>query len=426
MFSYPFPPNATAGAVRSERFARYLSDFGWAVDVVTIRPRHDLYADITRLDSLGTHVKVHPTVTLDPWLWLVDKKLANIFFRAFRSVLMNIFSFPDHMLLWAPFAAKQGLAIHKQTRVDAIYTTSPPHSTHLAGLLLARLIKKPWVADFRDPWTLNAYREKCRLRKAFLKIEQVMEKAVLEKADIVLANTVANRSNLLKAFPSFEDKVIHLPNGLEEFPEQAYRKTTDSPFTIVHAGTFYPRFRPYALLYALAAWRNGERTEGIPPLKNLSVILLGARDAETKRLVRELGLEDIVQIKPWVALNEARQIMCQADALWASLGTGEESSTFLPSKLFEYIAAQKPIIGFFPEGEAASLIKSTGTGMVFNSDDPMPIIESLNRLCLARGNNHQISTICRRREEVIASYHISEITGRLAEILDQVASVPQH
>ena len=52
MICYPFPPNASAGAVRSERIARYLAWQGWDVDVVTIRQREDLYHEKTQLEKL--------------------------------------------------------------------------------------------------------------------------------------------------------------------------------------------------------------------------------------------------------------------------------------------------------------------------------------------------------------------------------------
>jgi hypothetical protein len=331
------------------------------------------------------------------------------------------------MLLWIPFAVKTGLKICRHTQIDAIYTTSPPHSTHLAGLILSRLRNKPWVADFRDPWTLNAYRGKGFLDDTLFKIERIMEKAVLEKASIILANTKANRDNLLKAFPRLiRDKIIHLPNGWEEFPERYYREKKDGPFTIVHAGTFYPRFKPYALLYALSDWRNGKHPTNVPRLnKEVQIILLGSRDAETKRVVGELGLDDIVEIRPWVALEDARRIMCQADMLWASLGTGKKSSTFVPSKLFEYIAAKKPILGFFPEGESANLISETGTGIVFTNDDPVPIIEVLNKMHVLNQKNEKMDTISHKREDIIAPYHIKAITERLANILNRLTESRQ-
>ena len=96
MISYPFPPNSSAGALRSERFARHLSKLGWDVNVITIKPRQDLFADDDRLKELKKTVRVNLTSTLDPWLWLRDKRPENFILRAFRSILMKIFSFPDN------------------------------------------------------------------------------------------------------------------------------------------------------------------------------------------------------------------------------------------------------------------------------------------------------------------------------------------
>lgn len=418
MISYPFPPNASAGAVRSERFSRYLGDFGWEVEVITIKPRHDLFEDKQRLGTLGKHVKVHFTKTFDPWLWLRDKRPKNVVLRAIRSILMKLFSFPDHMLLWVPFAVRRGIQICKEKPINVIYTTSPPHSNHLAGLILSRWLHKPWVADFRDPWTLNAYRENGVVDRFLFRIEKILERTVLKNSSVILANTRANRQNLLKAFPSLHgEKVIHLPNCWEEFPERDYQEKRNGPFTIVHAGNFYPRFKPYGLLYALAEWRNGNRLAGIPAWRDgIKVVLLGSRDEETRRVVHELGLEDIVEFRSWVALEEARRIMCQADLLWASLGTGKESSTYIPSKLFEYIAAERPILGFFPEGEAERFIKQTGIGLVFTDNDSSVVIRSIYETMCAKGTREP--SWFKPDHKVINVYHITNVTVRLSLILE--------
>jgi hypothetical protein len=420
MISYPFPPNASAGAVRSERFARYLPQFGWAVDVVTIRPRKDMFEDRARLDSIEENVCVHFTQNLDPWLWLRKMNSKDLVLRYVRSALMRLFSFPDHMLLWVPFALRKAFEICKRKKIDVIYTTSPPHSTHIAGLLLSKWLRKPWVADFRDPWTLNAYREESLIDTLLLKAEKIMEKSVLRNASVILANTRANQKNLLMAFSFLDEKkVIHLPNGWEEFPSEVYRaEKKEGPLTIVHAGTFYPKFKPYGLLYALAAWHDGKRPPGIPPLKkdDIKIVLLGSRDEETARIISELNISEFVEIRPWVALDEARRIMCQADLLWASLGTGKESSTFIPSKLFEYIAAKRPILGFFPEGEAERFIKQTGTGLVFTDNESSVVIRSIYETMCAKGTREP--SWFKPDHKVINVYHITNVTVRLSLILE--------
>lgn len=422
MISFPFPPNATAGAVRSERFARYLPELGWSVDVVTIKPKDVFFQDNARLKYLGPNVNVHLTKHFDPWAWLLFKRPTSVWLKVLRSVFMRLFSFPDHLIFWIPFALKKSLLVCKQNHIDAIYTTSPPHSTHLAGLILSKLTKKPWVTDFRDPWTLNALRNKGTFEGLLSNIEKIMEKCVLRKASVILANTQVNRKNLLANFPFLkEEKVVHLPNGWEEFPLEFYRSgRKGGPLTVVHAGNFYSHFKPYGLLYALAAWRNGERSPDIPPLKNkdIKVILLGSRDEAAARVSKELNISEFVEVRQWVALEDARKIMCEADLLWASLGTGNESSTFIPSKLFEYIAAKKPIIGFFPEGEAASLIRETGTGFVFTNDDPIPIIQFLNDMILKKSG--RIPAWYNPNYSVINKYNIKTITSELSQILNDM------
>ncbi len=111
MISYPFPPNPSAGAVRSERFARYLAEYGWNIDIITIKPKQNYSVPDPKL--INERITVHRTRTLDPWLWLSKRIPKNFLLRAIRSVLMRIFSFPDHMLLWLPFALFTGLKICK-------------------------------------------------------------------------------------------------------------------------------------------------------------------------------------------------------------------------------------------------------------------------------------------------------------------------
>jgi len=424
LISYPFPPNSSAGAVRSRRFAQYLIDFGWRISVVTIKPRQDNSPDSEQLDHLNDLVEIHRTSTIDPWLQLIKKTPRFLLLRIVRSILMRIFSFPDHMLLWVPFAAQEGLSIGRRTEISVIYTTSPPHSTHLAGLILKFFSGKPWIADFRDPWTLNAFKSEAWIDRILLKIEKHLEKKVMKHTSCILVNTVANRNNLLAAFPEISpDKVVHLPNGWEEFIHIPDTETRDdNTLTIVHAGIFYPVFKPYALLHALASWRNGDQPAGIPPLNGQSIrlTLLGAKENEVN-IVKDLGLEDIVQLKPWVPQSEAQKIMSQADMLWVSLGTGKESSTYVPSKIFEYIAARKPIIAFFPEGDSADIIRKTNCGIVFTGDEPQPIISYLDKMIKMKQDGMPLEY--KPNESELNSYKISCIVQRLSGIMDKVAGV---
>jgi glycosyltransferase involved in cell wall biosynthesis len=422
MISYPFPPNSSAGATRSERFARYITEFGWRVEVITIRHRKDLFEDTARVDQFGPDVGMHFTRTVDPWLWLNYRKPNHPLLRIARSAAMRFFSFPDHMLLWVPFAVSQARRICRSNRIDAIYTTSPPHSSHLAGLILSHAYRVPWIADFRDPWTLNAYRSNGFSDRLLIEIEKVLEKAVLKRSAVILANTKANRHNMLTEFPFLNEvKVRYLPNGWEEYPKDiAPSEREGQGLTIVHAGTFYPRFNPYGLLNALSTWKNGAGPPDAPAPDDGSVrvVLLGSRDETTRRIVKEMKIEDMVEIRPWVSLDEARRIMSRADFLWTSLGTGSESSTYVPSKIFEYIPAGKPIIGFFPPGDAERIITAAGIGQVFTSDDPEPVIRFLESALQRKRRGQKIPY--EPNLNYLEAMKVRNIVKRFSDILSEI------
>ena len=160
MISYPFPPNASAGALRTSRFARNLKKFGWVIDVITIRRRSDSFQDESQYTQLCLEgINVHSTKNFDPWLRLRSITVNSKILGIARSAMMRLTSYPDHMIFWVPTAIIKGFKLHKKRPINIIYSTSPPHSTHIAGLILSKVTGIPWVADFRDPWTLNASRE---------------------------------------------------------------------------------------------------------------------------------------------------------------------------------------------------------------------------------------------------------------------------
>ncbi len=138
-------------------------------------------------------------------------------------------------------------------------------------------------------------------------------------------------------------------------------------------------------------------------------------------MIRELELGDVVEIRQWVPLNEARAIMWHADLLWASLGTGSESSNYVPSKIFEYAAAKRPVIGFFPKGEAETLIRQLGIGIVFTEDDPRPVIGLLKDL--TRNRKAAIARIYKPDPNIFQYYHARSLAERLCEILDGLAAI---
>ena len=212
----------------------------------------------------------------------------------------------------------------------------------------------------------------------------------------------------------------YLPNGWQAFETLEQENSPGEEFVIVHAGTFYPDFKPYALFDALAMWKDGKAQEGVPPFQGIRVKLLGCNDHVTKKYIADRNLADIVTIEPWLPLDEARKIMMGADALWVTLGTGEEAATYVPSKLFEYIAADRPILGFFPDGEAADIIKNTGTGVVFHTDDSSPVIATLAAAFAGKQAGQMYPDFYQRKESVISELNADTLSQRFHGLLESL------
>ncbi|MGD8414509.1 MAG: hypothetical protein PVF33_09765, partial [Candidatus Latescibacterota bacterium] len=164
-----FPPMAGGGVYRPLSFVKYLPEYGWRITVVA--PRGDAFwirderlvgqipdsCEVIRTDTLsgqammarlrgpgGSGSKVRPS-----------QKRSSAGFSAARRIA-SLFLVPDSYAGWRPFAVKAATAAIESGRFDALYSTSPPESSHLAALSVQRRSGLPWVADFRDPW-MNLY-----------------------------------------------------------------------------------------------------------------------------------------------------------------------------------------------------------------------------------------------------------------------------
>jgi len=417
MVCYPFPPNSSAGAIRSERIARYLDRFGWKVSVVTIEPREDMFKDIELYRTLLKSVTIHQTRNVDPWLSAKKWQPNGQFRQLTRSVLLKAASYPDHMVCWVPFAVRKALQVHRESRIDVVYTTSPPHSSLLAGLFISKLLHIPWAADLRDPlWTLipMRYSKRVCFQQNF---ENWLERFLLKRTHLVIANTAMNLRKLLLGHPFLKsEKVIHIGNGWEELPSQNEERNNSGKLLILHAGNFYPKYKPYGLLYAIKELRERDSERYRALSEKLNIWLLGAKDEYTHSVVKELELEEIVTFLPWVPLQGARKVMLKADLLWASLGSSQESANFLPSKVLEYIGARKPILGFFPDGEARSFIEKSQTGRVFRDNESSVLIDYLFSLTRLKENNC-LDSIYKPKQKVLDAFHIEALVKKLSDAL---------
>jgi glycosyltransferase involved in cell wall biosynthesis len=319
---------------------------------------------------------------------------------AFLQYLQK-FAVPDpYVLRWLPLAVVHGRRIVQEKDFDAILSSSPVHTCHLVALALRRQTKKPWIADFRDPWVGNSGPLP---RPAWAdSLNERLEAMVVRRSTVITCASSAHLEQLRRRYPDCADKLVFLPNGFDphDFLEVAPIRPADPVFNLIHAGHISRARR--GLLSPLF-----EALTKLPT--DICLQLIGAKGAEVDDLIRHFGLDVRVttttELPHKVALGWCRG----ADLL--ILIQGALSS--IPGKLYEYVAAGRPILHIGPESCAVGkLLAEWGVGRTAQS-----VEEIISAILQARRDNSNGSSLYRMD---LGRYSRQQLTAELAGHLDQL------
>jgi glycosyltransferase involved in cell wall biosynthesis len=343
--------------------------------VLTIAVQPDLHNDYSLLEKIGDKVKIVRTRTIDPWRSY--QKVKEIILKFPGGCLLNkvfsgliyLFSLPDHMVGWVPFALPVAIKLDRKEKFDIIYTSSPPHSQQLIGWALKLLLRKRWVADLRDPVLDNVGNSEINRFDYFL-LKQ-LEKKVLYNARVVVANTAAVRDSLLQKYPGCEVKLIYNSFDLDEFRDLPTDKF--ERFTVSHIGSIY-QFRKVDHIFTAI---NNLGDTGIISPENFSLLFVGFNEPGLADEVRRFNVGKYVDIRNMVQHGEALKLMARSHLLLLIKGFGRNSGAQIPGKLFEYLGTGNKVLCIAPrESEAARIVLREQAGFV-SGDDPRELEEIL-------------------------------------------------
>ncbi len=397
-----FPPWGGAGVQRTVKHVKYLPQLGWQPVVLTGPvPRAGL-SDPTLLDDLDEAPLVQRTRALLlpaalPW--------------RLRHALTRWLLVSDEQAGWYPFALRAASDLIARGGIDAVYTTSTPYTAHLAGLRLKQRFNLPWVADLRDPWADNAAIRppttwhRRRIRR--------WEQQVVNAASRVTVVSEPMAQDLRSAYPQVEpQRFLTLPNGYDpdDFAHTEPAGRQPGRMGIVYSGSFYGQrsSQPF-----LAALRNVLQ-RGDLPRAAVHVRLVGNVGQATLDQVKALGLGDVVEATGYLAHRQSVAYVLGADVLLLMIAPGPGSAGVLTGKIFEYLAARRPILALTPPSAAADLIRASRAGVVVDPDDG-PAIE--RQLVEWHGQWQRGELSCASDAAVVERFDRRRLTQTLAEAL---------
>ena len=377
--AYAFPPIQRSGMHRTLAFVRHLHRANWDATVLTVTPG-DEPMDHTSLTDIPDSTLVIPTRWFRPIeslaslrrllrpivghvagdshrFGLSDRQMPNRGRLSVSDWVSRLLHTPDSRIGWIPPAVWTGLHAIRRRRPDVLYSTSPYASAHLAALILNRLTRIPWVADFRDPWCANPFRD--LPYSTLRKWDAWLESTVLRKCSRVVCNTPTMARDFARRYPDAAPRLATIPNGIDfdHFANiQPRRLGSRNEFVMLHSGQFYGRRSPRVLFKALR--RFVQCTER--KFESVRLALLGPEWFDGRHLLDlacESGVAEWVDVLGQRCHGESLSCMAGANALVLVGGGGSGGELQVPNKLFEYMALRKPILALLaPDSPARTIL----------------------------------------------------------------------
>ncbi len=391
IITYYWPPSGGGGVQRWVKFVKYLQEFGIKPIILTVDSRYASYAVIDKslLSELPENIQVTTTKSSEPFnLYKKFTSKKEIPFGGFANeanpglaqkisrFIRGNFFIPDARVGWNSYAYKQALKLIKEYKIDTVITSSPPHSTQLIGLRLKQKLNIFWIADLRDPWTDIYYYNKMYHSFLAKKLDKKSELDVLNNADklIVVSNFIKELFTSKLAL-NIRNKVNVISNGFDSDDFPASQNIDNNTFTITYTGTLADNYHIEGFLKALIIFV--QKLE----IKNIKLQFVGRVSPVYHTFIDNSILKTICSFEGHVSHSTSISHICNADALFLAIPDELNNAGILTGKLFEYLAARKPIIGVGPvAGDAAMIIKECNAGSMFSYNNEEGIINYINNL----------------------------------------------
>jgi hypothetical protein len=360
LFAAALPPSSSAGVYRPLSFKRYGSHLGWRIDAFSGEPLSDQSQHGDELLSL---------VPGDATIRVVPATRRQPSYRLFPRVDGGFTNALTH--------ARFAISTLEHDPPDVVLASGPPFFTFVAALLVARHFGAPLVLDYRDEWTECPFDFVSKDGN-----DRAWERRCLSAAGAVLFTTKSHQQRQLDAFPNLDARKTHIvPNGWEPEDFAAQQRAPSSSMSteaatlrIAHVGNLSGHATPVDFLDSLAQLLSAEPEW----VSRLSVQFIGRRSLTADKAIRSFAFPSVLEVIDHVGKREASRRMQEADVLLLIANPALER--YLPGKLFDYLAARRPVLVFGSKGESSQLIDELHAGVLCAPGSGTALRDALVRL----------------------------------------------
>jgi glycosyltransferase involved in cell wall biosynthesis len=365
-----FAPCREVGGKRFSFLSRYLAE--WCGEYHVLARREKVFVEDSEA-FVGNVNRLHSFPYYSP-------QTSSWITRQLLKIWARLLCVADPYCGWVVPATFRGIRICRQHRIDSIIVTVPYFSALIAGVFISRITSTKLIVDYRDPWTNQA-----RIFPGFLGayVSRYIERKAIQQASAIVFCSDVMKDQFVKAFGPFApDRLEVIYNGFEEQSNKGLDQTPNlGRIDMMYAGNFYGKRQLSVILPVLAEMiRDGEISAAGFRLHLYSIL-----SAQDLRLIKDLCLEDMVEVHDLVPYQEIQEVMRQSDILF--LLSGDDVSYAVPFKFFDYLRANRPMLAVAPKGSMVErLMSEVDCGECAGFSDRGEIRRALSTLIASRNS----------------------------------------
>ncbi len=401
--SHYFPPEVNAPASRTYEHCKQWVQDGHEVTVVTCAPNHPrgkVYEGYR--NRLFQREEKDGIRVVRIWTYVT----AN---EGFLKRTLNYFSYMVSAVCVAPFLPN----------FDIVLSTSPQFFNGLAGYLVSRLKRVPWILEIRDLWPESIVAVGAITNRPIIRFLEGLELFAYRKANHLVVVTDAFKGHMLsKGIP--QEKVTVIKNGVDfSLYKKPPRGCVELSRELGLEGKFVAAyFGTHGMAHHLETIFEAARE--LTEWKEIIFLLVGD-GAERNRLV---AMRNGMKLSNVAMLDQ--QPKEKMPELWSlssvSLVLLKKSPLFktvLPSKIFESLAMEKPVI-LGVEGESAELVLSAGGGICIEPESAKDLAMQVLKLYRDPTLGQKLGSS--GRHHVVEHFDRQVLARRFADVMKKVVA----
>ena len=358
IIAYFFPPPNSIAAIRTWKLVKYIKQHGYepivicgetnidtgfeTSDIEVHRIKCDIllekYASVFKnkinsqknKNNNNEMIHVHSSdafnINVRQIIYLILKKI--------KRILSEIFEYPDAQSKWRKTVLPIASKIIDTKRIDLIYSSASPFTGHLIASDLSKIYGIPWVADYRDLWTLNHYISHLWIR---LFLEKRLELRTLSSVSAVI--TVSEPAAEIQS--KFLNRPVEvITNGFDPCDYNFYTEPYKN-FTISYTGNIYSGKQDPSLLFSAVRKLidNGKISS-----RNIRINFWGTDKIILDPIIKKYHLHEVVGIFERVSLEKSIIEQKKSTVLLLLSWNDLSQKGVYTGKVFEYLGANRPIL----------------------------------------------------------------------------------